>query len=132
MENDKGELVDLYVLPSHTHSFPLPPHPTPQSQKTPQANILPPFPTQLRPAQMLRDEPHHQSQRPRLGPDLRGQGGRERAVHGGEPGVRAVRVRAGHGRGRRQSESVGAAGRAREECLERELAAVEVSELGRG
>lgn len=73
---------------------------------------------------MLRDEPDHQSQRPRLGANLRRQSGRERAVHGGEPGVRAVRLRAGDGRGRRQSESVGAEGWAGEECVEWELAAV--------
>ncbi len=74
---------------------------------------------------MLRDQPHHQSQRPRLRADLCRQGGRERALHGGEPGLRAVRVRAGDGRGRRQFEPVGATGWAGEECVEWEFAAVE-------
>ena len=35
-----------------------------------------------------------------------------------------MRVREGHGRGRRQFESVGAAGRAGEECVEWKFAAV--------
>ncbi len=114
MENDKGELVDLYVYPSNLAS--------PIWRPKPHQLTNPP--RQLRPPQMLRDEPHHQSQRPRLGANLRRQGRRERPVHGGEPSLRAVRVRAGHGRGRRQSEQAGAEGRAGEECVEREFAAV--------
>lgn len=74
---------------------------------------------------MLRDQPHHQSQGPRLGANLRRQSGRERPVHGGEPGVRAVRLRARHGRGGRQPEPAGAAGWAREERVEWEFAAVD-------
>lgn len=126
MENDKGELVDLYVYPVHhllpppDPSFPISPTSIPII--TTPANQIPP--NQLRPPQMLRDQPHHKSQRPRLGANLRRQGRRERPLHGGEPSLRAVRVREGHGRGRRQFESVGAAGRAGEECVEWKFAAV--------
>ena len=56
---------------------------------------------QLRPPQMLCDEPHHQSERPRLGADFGRQSRRERAIHWREPGVCAVWIRARHGRERR-------------------------------
>ena len=56
---------------------------------------------QLRPTQMQRNEPHHQSQRPRLSPDLARQSRRERPLHRREPGLRTVRLCARHGRERR-------------------------------
>ena len=67
---------------------------------------------------MLGHEPHHQGHRPRLGADLRRQGRRERAVHGREPDVCSLRIRARDGRERRQLEPAGAAGWFLEECVE--------------
>jgi hypothetical protein len=59
----------------------------------------PPIPTstntffQLRPPQMQRNKPHHQSQRPRLSPNIRGESRRERPIYRRESGVCAVWVR---------------------------------------
>ena len=68
MENEKGELVDLFVppspplflltLPSHIHT-------PPDIQLIPAS-----LPVQLRPPQMQRHRPHHQSERSRLGTDI--------------------------------------------------------------
>lgn len=114
-----------------THPFHpyLPPPPGATAANPTAAAAGPPLP-QLRPAQMLGDEPHHQSQRPRLGANLRRQGRRPRPVHGREPGLRPLRLRARHGRGRRQPQPARAAGRARQERLERELAAVKEGRVG--
>lgn len=67
---------------------------------------------------MQRDQPHHQSQGPRLGADLGRQGRRERPLHGGEPHVRAVRVRQVERGVGRFAEPLGAAGWVFEECVE--------------
>jgi hypothetical protein len=56
--------------------------------------------SQLRPPQMLRNQPHHKSKRPRLSPTLCRQSRRERALYGGEPSVCAVRLCESYGRGR--------------------------------
>lgn len=74
---------------------------------------------------MQRDEPHHQSKGPRERADLYRQGGRERPIHGREPSVRAVRIRAQPGRERRLAEPPRAEGRLPEECLERAAYAID-------
>ena len=117
MQNEKGEIVDLYV-PLHSPSQSL--HATTFYTPLPVAHSLIPFPfSQLRPPQMQRNEPHNKSQRPRLRADLRGQSRRERPLLGREPGVRAVRVRPQPRRGRRQLQPAVSEGWVPEGRLER-------------
>lgn len=98
MENERGELVDLYVLPAsppttaHLSLFP--------SRPRLELLVLTTHSQQLRPPQVQRNESHHPSQGPRVGADLGRQGGRERALHGREPGLRAVWICARDGRER--------------------------------
>jgi len=66
--------------------------------------------SQVRPPQMQRNEPHHQGERSRICATVSGQGRREWAVHGREPSLCVVRLRARHGRGRRLRKPAGAEG----------------------
>lgn len=86
--------------------------------KTPKGKNPLTQPHQLRPPQMFRHEPHHQSQRPRLRATLHRQGRRERPVHRREHHVRHVRVRKGDGGGGRLVQPAGAAGRVSQGCVE--------------
>jgi len=95
---------------NHNHnvtSHPTSPHSVQSQHHFPLHHPHPPVPTpltltpQLRPPQMLRHKPHHQSQRPRLRANLHRQSRRERPVHRREPDIRAMRIRAIAVRGRR-------------------------------
>ena len=103
-------------------SLPRPPAPSPRAQHSPLTSRI----NQLRAAQVQRHEPHNQGQGPRQRAAIHRQGRRERPLHWREPDVRAVRVRAVDGGGRRQLQPAGAEGRVPERGVERE----QVREVG--
>lgn len=98
MENERGDLVDLYVslIPSTSPSLPSNPHTNAPSSPTPIQLTS----KKLRPPQMLSNKPDNPRKRPRLRADFGRKSRRERPLHGREPDVCYVWICEGDGRGR--------------------------------
>lgn len=127
MENDKGELVDLYVTTKSHESGTKYPCKVRDRNATRTWKISTNITClQLRPKKVQRYQQNYQGQGPRIRSDLRWKGRWVWSLHRWEPSLRSLRFRSRNGRVRRLFEPIGTKRWSVEECLERKQPKINV------